>query len=154
MNTKSCKFCNKIFSTRWNLERHLKDIHKVLPKQENNNINSEIDNYHYSSQGYNNSNRNFSHRNNYNEMNQINYSGNYNDCNQIPQNYSYPGYYFDIDYPWSNIYPKPEKEQKTWTCDDQLLLQRGLKILQNHLEKLYHPFYVSRFIFMLKRKCN
>ena len=87
-------------------------------------------------------------------MNQINYPGNYHDYSKIPQNYSYPEYYFGQDYPGSNINLKQETEQKRWTYDDQLRLQRGLKILQNHLEKFYNNNYVSRMIFLIRRKCN
>ena len=111
-------------------------------------------NNYNSSQGYNNSNHIFSQRHNYDDMIQNNYSENYNNYNEIPPNYSYPGYYYGQGYQWSNFNFQLEKEQRRWTYDDKIRLQRGLKIIQNHLEKFYHPFYVSRIILMLKRKCN
>jgi hypothetical protein len=29
MDKKLCKICNRIFTREWNLQRHLKDIHKI-----------------------------------------------------------------------------------------------------------------------------
>jgi hypothetical protein len=87
-------------------------------------------------------------------MNEFNYSGTYNNYNSIPSNYSYPGYFNSQGYPWSNFNFQLEKEQKRWTYDDQIRIQSILKILQNYLEKLYPPLYVSGIIFRLKRKCN
>ena len=129
------------------------DIHKEYTKPENQNINSERNN-HNSWQSYNNSDRIFSQRYNYDSMNQTNYSGQYKNYNNFSQNYSYPESYYDKGYPWSNFNLQPEKEQKRFSYDDQIQLQRALKILQNHLERFFPQQYVSGIIFMLNRRCN
>jgi hypothetical protein len=152
MDNTLCKVCNKIFTRKWNLERHLQDIHGIYNKPENQNITSEIDN-NTSSQRYNNTNHIF--RDSYNDgnMNQMDYSGQYNNYNNFAQNYSYHEYYRQR-YPWSNFNLQLEKEPKRWTYDDKIRLQRGLKILQNHLQSFYPPPFVSGIILMLRRKCN
>lgn len=147
-----CNVCNKIFTRKWNLERHLQDIHGIYNKPENQNITSEIGNIN-SSQRYSNTDNIFKDRYNDGNMNQIDYSGQYGNYHNYPQNYSYPEYYRQ-DYPWSNFNLPPEKESKKWTYDDQIRLQRGLKILQTHLESFYPQPCVSGIILMLRRRCN
>ena len=86
-----CKVCNKVFTRKWNLERHLQDIHKQYNKPESHGINSESKN-HDSWQRYENSDRIFEQRHNYDSMNQINDSGRYHNFNNFPQYYPYPEY--------------------------------------------------------------
>ena len=69
-------------------------------------------------------------------MNEINYSGTYNNYNEIPPNCSYPGYFYGQGYPWSNFNFQSEKEKKRWSCNDQIRIQRILKILKKYLEKI------------------
>lgn len=148
-----CKICNKGFTRKWNLERHLQDIHKQYIKPESHGINLESNN-HDSWQRYENSDGIFEQRHNYDSINQINDSGQYRNFNNFPQNNPYPEYNYGQGYPWSNFNLQPEKEQKRWTYDDEIQLQRRLKILQNHLERFFPPLYVSGVIFMLKRRCS
>ena len=103
-NDKLCRIGKKIFTRKWNLERHFEDIHKLYSRQDFQNKNSEIDdNNHIPAERFNNSSRNLSHRYNYDGMNEINYSGTYNNYNEIPPNCSYPGYFYGQGYPWSNF---------------------------------------------------
>lgn len=156
---KRCNICGRPFTRRWNLERHLDDVHYVNKKKYM--VKRDIDNYYPlpKNNGYNN---NFSNRvTNMKEMHHNqNFSNNnifwdnfppyeYNNTLQ-PYPYQYP-YYPSFTDPNFNSQSKLEKEE--WSLDDKIKMQKALKILQDNLGKRYHPIYIPQIIRYLNYRC-
>ncbi len=156
INQKKCNICKKIFSRKWNLERHLQDVHKIYINTKQTSISQEDSNY-YSLPIDNNINDNFRNENN---INNIYGKMNSRDNSSIYNIFSNP-YSASLNsnndqfLPYPNFYQPPgEIERSILTPNDKIRIQKVLKILENYLIGLYPPFYVFRIIFYLNYKCR
>jgi hypothetical protein len=143
---KKCHICGRIFTRKWNLQRHVDEVHNMNMdnKIEKNRRNNERYDQNYDFILQNTRNNNFQQEFNRNEIqnNQHNY-GNHN-YGQFP-NYGnsdfgpyYPSYF-------ESQFKLEEKERKL-SINEMIKIQQSLKILGNHLEKRFPPIYVSNLI--------
>jgi hypothetical protein len=111
MEQKKCNLCKKIFTRRWNLERHLQDVHKIYDNTKKDNINTEFIDYNDLP---NNINRNsdFRNKNNDNNMSEMINNENSYYYNNFSNTFPYPAYYNGEFYPYSNINPSSLEKEK------------------------------------------
>ena len=121
---KECIVCKQIFTRKWNLERHLQDVHEIYDNTKKDNINPEIGDY--------------------NSL-PINIDSNNNLRNFVYSN--------DEVYLYPNFIPPLEKEKRL-NVDDRIRIQKGLKILESCLEKIYPPGFVFQIISWLRSCCR
>jgi hypothetical protein len=146
MKQKKCNLCKKIFTRRWNLERHLQDVHKIYDNTKKDNINPEFIDYGDLPNNINrNSNRNKNNDNNISEM--INNENSYY-YNNFSNTFPYPAYYNGEFYPYSNFNPSPFEKEKRLSLEDKIKIQKVLTDLESHLIKIGCPM---EFVFRLKR---
>src|SRR5829696_2837752 len=130
-----CNICYKKVTRKWNLERHLYDVHDVHDDLRKDRIKQVIDvPDHLSNMAE--SKRKILNKDNDNNMNQTQYTQRYYNNNNFPNNlyYNYD-YYNYTSYPYPNFnFPYREEERKL-TIDDKIKIQKILKNLENHLEK-------------------
>jgi hypothetical protein len=156
INQKKCNICKRLFSRKWNLERHLQDIHKISINTKQQSINQEDNNYS-SLPIDNNVHDNFRNENIINNIYmKMNPRENSPFSNIFSKPYPPPTNYNNGQFlPYSNFYHAPrEIERKILTNDDKIRIQRALKILENYLLRFYPPFNVSRIIFYLNYRCR
>ncbi len=152
-----CYICSKKFSRRWNLERHLYNVHEVHKdlsiariKQEINvpdNISNMVE-----------PNRKVLNRDNI--MNHTKYNQSYyNNNNNLPNNLPYYYYGFDKNtssHLYSNInsqYKEEEKGEKRLSIDDKIKIQKVLKNLENYLQKFLPHTFIFQVLSMLRYQC-
>ncbi|MGE5633665.1 MAG: C2H2-type zinc finger protein [Deltaproteobacteria bacterium] len=149
---KKCSICKKIFTRKWNLKRHSQDVHKIYDNTKKDNINPEIGDYNSLPINID-SNNNFRNKNNENNMNGMIYNENSSYDNNFPNTFPNPEYSNDEFYPYSNFNPSLEKEKRL-NVDDRIRIQKGLKILESYLEKIYPPGFVFQIISWLRSCCR
>lgn len=149
-----CTVCNQSFSRQWNLKRHIQDVHKLHNYDKKDNI-MQKDN------DFNNLPFNIYENNNFkdtNNKNDINNNQNQHYYNSFPDiNHDL---YYNVEsyqYPYSNFtnsnFESQLKKEKRLSVDDKIKIQKGLKILENHLEKICKPVYIFRIIKLLNYRC-
>lgn len=161
-NEKVCTICYKKFTRKWNLERHLYDIHKIHTDYSNARMKQEIEMAdHFSNRiepkhkFLNKENNKMKERLQYNQSYYIN---NNNFPNNLPYNY------YGIDnnssslYFYSNInsqYNEQEKEkgERRLSINDKIKMQKVLKNLENYLEKFYPHMFIFQIISWLRYQC-
>ena len=145
----TCNRCKAPFTRKWNLKRHMHDVHKVANYgKTNNNVKQEIEEnfYHQSF----NSNSSYEQKEDYNypQSQQYPYShaNNFSDPpfnNENNNIQSFPYSPNNSDIP----------ETRTFNIDDKIRIQKILKNLENSLNKVYPKPAVSLIMKMLKDRC-
>lgn len=153
---KFCNICYKIFTRKWNLERHLYDVHEVHDDLRKYRVKQEIDMPNHLSNMVVPKRKFLDRDNNMNQTPQYNQS--YYNTNNLPNNFPYYYYHgFDNNtssYPYSNINSQyKEEEEKRLSIDDKIKIQKVLKNLENYLEKFYHRAFIFQILSWLHYQC-
>ena len=151
-----CYICSRKFTRRWNLQRHLYDLHEAHDDLRQDRIKQEIDVPNHLSNMVEPNRKVLNRDNNMNQSPQYNQS--YYNNNNLPNNLPYYYYGFDNNtssYPYSNINSqyKEEKEEKRLCIDDKIKIQKVLKNLENYLEKFCHSTVIFQIVSWLLYQC-
>ena len=138
-----CNRCGKLFSRNWNLQRHVETLHNTKGDRRN----SVFHDYDLPL----NSVRiiNYENKENYVDSTAHHQKSHYHD--NFPNtlsNFRHSEYGYYPSY-LSSLF----EEEKRFSVDDRIRIQKGLKILENHLEKIYPPTYVFQIISSINRLC-
>ncbi len=149
METWKCHKCDRFFSRRWNLQRHLNTVHTVVGEDRRQQRRNSV--FQHSDLPLNRDS---------------NYENNENNNNRYAMNHDKTYYHYDNfnnRLPKSNYYNyeptppyfiEPEKEEKKrLTPDDKLRIQKTLKNLENFLKQFFPSDYVFRIIAGLYDLC-
>lgn len=152
-----CNICYKKFTRKWNLERHLYDVHEVQNDLSKVRIKQEIDVPDNLSNMVEPERKFLNRDNNMNQPSQYNQS--YYNNNNLTNNLPYYYYGFDnntASYPYSNInsqYEEEEQEEKKLSIDGKIKIQKILKNLENYLEKFYPRVFIFQILSWLRYQC-
>jgi hypothetical protein len=154
MHEKICKLCSKIFTRRWNLERHLQDVHKIYDNTKEDYLKSEIIDYNDLPNNIDR-NRNFRNKSNDNNINEVINNENSYYYNNFSNTFPSPADYIGKFDPYSNFNPSPLEKEKRLSLDDKIRIQKVLTILENHLKKIgYPPGHIFRLKTWLNYRCS
>ena len=152
-----CNICYKNFTRKWNLDRHLYDVHEVQNDLRRVRIKQGIDVPNNLSNMVEPERKILNRDNTMSQSPQYNQSY-YNNNNNLPNNSPY--YYYGYDnntsssYPYSNIDSRyKEEEKKRLSIDDKIKIQKILKNLENYLEKFYTRAFIFQIILWLRHQC-
>lgn len=151
-----CNICYKKFTRKWNLERHLYDVHEAHYDLRKARIKQEFDVRNHLSKTVGPNRKILNTDNN---LNKTQYNQSYYNNNNLPNNLPYYYYGFDnntASYPYSNInsqYEEEEQEEKKLSIDDKIKIQKILKNLENYLEKFYPRVFIFQILSWLRYQC-
>jgi hypothetical protein len=150
----ACNICYKKFTRKWNLERHLYDIHEF-----HNNVNNarrkqgiEVPDHLLNMVE---PNRKILKKED-NNMNHTQYNQSYYNNNNLPNNSPYYYYGFDNNTSsdlYSNINSQYKEDKKRLSIDDKIKIQKVLKNLENYLKKYYPHMFIFRILSWLYYQC-
>jgi hypothetical protein len=149
-----CNICYKKFTRKWNLERHLYDVHEVHNGLSKARIKQGIDVPDHLSNMVEQNRKILNKDNNMSQSPRHNQS--YYNNNNLPNNLPYYDYGFDNNtslYPYSNINSQYKEEEKRLSIDDKIKIQKVLKNLENYLKKFFPSTFIFQILSWLRYRC-
>ena len=141
-----CNICQESYSRKWNLKRHIHDVHGI-EIDNTHNSNSEIEKY--PNHSYSNSKILPKNDIEYNIYNQNSYWR-----NNYPGNFDYSMYHYNEYFP-SFSWDPPNKQKERLTQDEKIKIQRILRKLAIQLyNRGYTPYYANKTAKLLNYRCN
>ena len=149
---KVCTICYKKFTRKWNLDRHLYDVHDVHDDLRKDRIKQEIVvQDHLSNMAE--SKGKILNKDNDNNMNQTQYNRSYYNNNNFPNTLYYNYHYYNYAYPYPNLYFHYREEERKLTIYDKIKIQKILKNLENYLEKFCPRPFIFQILSWLRYQC-
>ena len=149
MEKKICNLCKKRFSRKWNLERHIQDIHHISEYGENDMVKQKYETSPYSNPS---TFRNEQFRNSENNTTQKDYYEIPPEYHNFTNHYSNNDLYHNRFYENFEPFPIDKKEDKL-TIPDIIRIRRGLQNLRNFLQRIYPNQVVIEQISWLNYLC-